>query len=130
MLAVGHEALDLSDLSDLIVNSCMLGRYSCTVQLYYSCTRRPNSSMIRRNSYPDSPVRIKKAHTFYTIINHVGLVPHRLIKQCVEAFRRAQILSAQSGSSAYGGSLPKSQLFLYAVLRTVEHVLRASACAY
>eukprot|EP01047_Picozoa_sp_COSAG01_P109899 COSAG01_NODE_38748_length_485_cov_8.686528_1_plen_71_part_00 len=33
------------------------------------------------------------------------LLLHRLIKQCVEAFRRAQILSAESGSSAYGESL-------------------------
>eukprot|EP01049_Picozoa_sp_SAG25_P005847 SAG25_NODE_414_length_8276_cov_29.934939_7_plen_81_part_00 len=63
----------------------------------------------------------------------------RLIKQCVEAFRRAQILCADSGSSAYGGSLLSHKTVLSGVrvvvlvelvLRTVEYVLRASTCAY
>ena len=46
----------------------------------------------------------------------------RLIKQCVEAFRRAQILSAESGSSAYGGSLLSQNAFLSGV-RVVVLVL-------
>ena len=44
-------------------------------------------------------------------------------KQCVEAFRRAQILSAQSGSSAYGGSLPNRQFFLDLVPHTQIFIL-------
>ena len=63
-------------------------------------------------------------------------MPHRFIKQCVEAFRRAQILTRENGSSAYGGRLFAQKIFLSGIrvvvlvlvpVRTAVPVLRRSS---
>ena len=96
-----------------------------------SCTRKSKTTVQARSlslltGYRSQAYRSQNVHfpdsqeniIIRKLITLTLLLP-RLIKQCVEAFRRARILSAQNGSSAYGGSLPKSQIFLDLVPHTV-----------